>query len=62
MHDHKTFIRRYSVIQMRSALIIPRMRPAMVQSKSFAYVSPSDWKFPAPGITIPVTYPATEKT
>jgi len=39
----QTFITRHSVIQMRSDLIIPRMWAAIiVQSKSFAYVSPSD--------------------
>src|SRR6218665_242046 len=55
-----TFITHHSVIQRRSDLIIPRMRAAIVQSKSFAYVGPSDWTLPAPGITIPVTYPAAE--
>jgi len=41
------------------------MRAAIVQSKSFAYVGPSDWTLSAPGITItvwPVTYPAAEMT
>ena len=38
------------------------MRAAIVQSKSFAYVGPSDWTRPAPGITIPVTNPAAEMT
>ena len=41
---------------------MPRMRGAIVQSKSFAYVGPSDWKLPAPGITIPVSYSAAEMT
>jgi len=37
MHGRKTFIyARHSVIQRRSALIIPRMRAAIVPSKSFA--------------------------
>ena len=34
----------------------PRMRAAIIQSKSFAYVGPSDWTLPAPGIAIPVTH------
>ena len=38
------------------------MQAALVQSKTFAYVGPSDWTVPAPGITIPVTYPAAEMT
>ena len=46
------------MIQRRSELIIPGMCATIVQSKSFAYVGPSDWTIPAPGITIPVTYPA----
>src|SRR6218665_1535146 len=58
MHGRKTFITRNSVIQRRSDLIIPHMRTAIVQPKSFAYVGPSDWTPCAPGITIPVTYPA----
>ena len=62
MHVRKTFITRHSVIQRRSDLIIPRMRAAIVQSKSFAYVGPSDWTIPASGIPIPVTYPAAEMT
>ena len=62
MHGRKTFITRHSVIQRRSDLIIKRMRAAIVQSKSFAYVGPSDWTPLAPGITIPVTYPAAEMT
>ena len=57
-----TFITRHSVIQRRSDLIILRMRDAIVQSKSFAHVGPSDWTLPAPGITIPVTNPAAEMT
>jgi len=36
------------------------MHAAIVQSKSFAYVGPSDSTIPAPGITTPVTYPAAE--
>jgi len=32
-------------------LIIPHMRAAIVQSKSFAHVCPSDWTLPAPAIT-----------
>src|SRR6218665_161686 len=43
----KHFLTRHSVIERRSersVLIIPRMRAAIVQSKSFAYyVGPSDW-------------------
>jgi len=31
------------MIHRRSDLIIPHMRTAIVQSKSFAYVGPSDW-------------------
>jgi len=42
MHVRKTFIARHSVIQRRSDLIIPRMRAAMVQSKSFACVGQLD--------------------
>jgi len=37
------------------------MRAAIVQSKTFAYVGPSDWTLPAPGITIPVTYPLSSR-
>jgi len=62
MHRRKTFITRHSVIQRRSELIIPHMRAAVVKSKSFTYVGPSDWTPLAPGITIPVTYPAAEMT
>jgi len=62
MHGRKTFKTRHSVIQRRSGLIILRMRDAIVQSKSFAHVGPSDWTLPAPGITIPVTNPAAEMT
>src|SRR6218665_3415510 len=54
MQVRKTLVTRHSAIQRRSDLIIPRMRAAIVQSKSFAYVGPSDWTPPAPGITIPV--------
>jgi len=42
MHGRETFITCHSVIQRRSDLIIPCMRDAIVQSKSFAYVGPSD--------------------
>jgi len=38
------------------------MRASIVQSKSFAYVGPSNWTPPVPGIIIPVTYPAAEMT
>jgi len=38
------------------------MRAAIVQSKSVAYVDPSDRTLLAPGITIPVVYPAAEMT
>src|SRR6218665_1183939 len=62
MNGRKTFITRHSVIQRRSDLIIPRMRAAIVQSKSFAYVGPTDWTLPAPGIAIPVTSLAVEMT
>ena len=54
--------KRHSVIQRRSDLIIPRIRAALVQTKSFAYVGTSEWTAPAPGITIPVTYPTAEMT
>ena len=40
----------------------PRMQAAIAQSKSLAYVGPSDWTLPASGITIPDTYPAAEMT
>src|SRR6218665_1371646 len=57
--ENINFITHHSVIQRHSRPNnIPRMRAAIVQSKSFAYVDPSDWTLPAPGITIPVTYPA----
>ena len=52
-------------MQRRSDLISPRMRAAIVQSKSIAYrayVGPSDWTVPAPGITFLVTYPAADMT
>src|SRR6218665_1102118 len=62
LHGRKTFIMRHSVFQRRCDLIISRMRAAIVQSKSFAYVGPSDCTIPASGITIPVTYPAAEMT
>src|SRR6218665_1584190 len=48
IHGRKTFITRHSVTQRRSDLIIPRMRAAIVQPKSFAYVGPSDWTISAP--------------
>ena len=62
MHGRKTFVTHHSAIQRRSELIISRMRSAIVRSKSFAYVGPSDWTLPAPEITIPVTYPEAEMT
>src|SRR6218665_3706918 len=43
MHGRKTFITRHPVIHRRSDLIIPHLWTAIVQSKSFAYVGPSDW-------------------
>ena len=60
MHGRKEIIMRHSVIQGAPDLIIPRMRAAIIQPKSFAYVGPQigQWTLPAPGITIPVTYPA----
>src|SRR6218665_1942512 len=60
----KTFITRHSVIQRRSDIIILRLlaAAATVQSKSFAYVGPSDSTLPASGITILVTYPDAEMT
>ena len=61
-----TFIRRHSVIQRRSHLIIPRMRAAigLVQSKSFAYVGPYkiEQSLHLELLSIPVTYPAAEMT
>ena len=62
IHGRKTFITRHSVTQRLSDLIISRMRAAIVQPKSFAYVGPPDWTIPTPGITLAVTYPAAEMT
>ena len=60
----RTFITRHSVIQRRFDIIILRLlaaAAATVQSKSFAYVGPSDWTIPAPEITISVTYPVSSR-
>jgi len=58
IRGRKTFITLHSVIQRRFDVIIPRMRAALVQSKSFAHVGSSDLTLTAPGNTISVTYPA----
>jgi len=58
MHGRKEIIMRHSVIQRRSWPNYSAHAGCYNPIQELCLCWPSDWTLPAPGITIPVTYPA----